>query len=363
MDRGVFFALLYFAGVVLLVGVALLLLWPFLASIAWAGVFALAAQPIHRRILAFCRGRENLAAALSTFAVVAVVATPLLFMAILFAGEAIGVIGAVDASIQQGKIPGMEQALSNPQIAALMERAKPYLESSDLRATVLAGMKGATGIAVQVSKLALTNIFGVLVKFFVMVVVLFFAMRDGAAIAKQGWAVVPLKTRDKELIEGTVRRVVSAVLYGIVLTCVVQGILGGIGFALVGLPSPVFFGTIMIVAAFIPIVGATIVWAPGVLYLFATGQTGKALFLLIWCLLVVSSIDNVIRPFFISGKAKIPILVVALGVLGGIVSLGFLGIVVGPLFFAVALELFRIYRDDILPERSAATSAPAPPSP
>ena len=89
----------------------------------------------------------------------------------------------------------------------------------------------------------------------------------------------------------------------------------------------------------------------------ATGETGKALFLLIWCLLVVSSIDNVIRPFFISGRAKIPILVVALGVLGGIVSLVFLGIVVVPLFFAVALELFRIYRDDILPERAAAAAA------
>lgn len=358
MDRGVFFALLYFAGVVVVTGFMVMLLWPFLGSIAWAGVFALAAYPIHRRLLKLVGGRANLAAFLSTTVVVLLVAGPLLVLIVLFVGEAVGVLGTVEQSIAQGKIPGLEQALANPAVNQLMERARPYLEGQDFQATVMAGLKGASGLAVQASKAALTHLFGALVSFFVMVIVLFFAFRDGAAMVTQGWAGVPLKARDKEIIADTVKRVVSAVLYGIVLTCVVQGILGGVGFALAGLPSPIFFGAIMILAAFVPVVGAALVWVPAVLYLFAAGHSGKAIFLAIWCILVVSSIDNVIRPLFISGRAKIPILVVALGVLGGLVSFGFLGIVVGPLALCLALELFRIYKEDLMRERQAA-EAPA----
>ncbi len=358
MDRGVFFALLYFGGVVVVTGFMLMLLWPFLASIAWAGVFALAAYPIHRRCLKIVRGRPNAAAFLSTTVVVVLVAGPLLVLLVVFSGEAVGVLGALENSIAQGKVPGLDKVLANPAVARLMDHLKPYLEGKEFQATVMAGLKGASGLAVQFSKAALTHLFGALMKFFVMVVVLFFAFRDGATIVNQGWAGVPLKARDKEIIEDTVKRVVSAVLYGIVLTCVVQGILGGVGFALVGLPSPVFFGAIMVLAAFVPVVGAALVWVPAVLYLFAAGEAGKALLLTVWCVLVVSSIDNVVRPLFISGKARIPILVVALGVLGGIVSLGFLGIVVGPLAFCLALELFRIYKEDLVRERPPA-EAPA----
>lgn len=360
MDRGVFFALLYFAGVVVVAGFMLMLLWPFLASIAWAGVFALAAHPIHRRFVKWTGDRKNLAAFLSTTLVVLLIATPLVVLLILFAGEAVGVLTTVQASIAQGKLPGVDQALANPAIAKLLERVRPLLQGTDIQATVIAGLKAASGLAVQLSKTALTNLFLTTMKFFVMAIVLFFAFRDGAKIVAEGWAGVPLKPRDKSIIEDTVKRVVTAVLYGIVLTCVLQGILGGIGFAIVGLPSPIFFGAIMILAAFIPILGAAIVWVPAVLYLFATGDATKALILTVWCILVVSSIDNVVRPFFISGKAKIPIIVVALGVLGGLISFGFLGIILGPLAFCLALELFRIYKEDLMRERQTSEAPSVP---
>jgi len=357
MDRGVFFALLYFTAVVLVAGLMLLLLSPFLGAIAWAGVIALAAQPVHRWLLRKVGGRTNVAAGLATLAAVLVIAVPFMVLAILFAGEAVGVLSTLESAIQTGRIPGWEHVQSNPSFLKLMAHLEPYLKDTDFQASAMATMRGMTGLAVQVSKAVLLNFFSALLQFFVMVMVLFFAFRDGAEVVKQAWAVVPLKARDKEVIGDTVRRVVNAVLYGIVLTCIVQGILGGIGFAMVGLPSPVFFGALMILAAFIPIVGTGLVWVPGVLYLLAIGDYGRAGILTLWCLAVVTSIDNFVRPFFISGKAKIPILVVALGVLGGLLSLGFLGVILGPLMFAVALELFRIYREEIFPERAAAETA------
>ncbi len=359
MDRGVFFALLYFSAVVLVTGLMLLLLSPFLAALAWAGVIALALQPLYQWLLRRVGGRKNLASFIATTVTVIVIAVPFFVLAILFAGEAIGILSTIEDAISSGNIPGLARVQANPAFQHVAQRLQPYLNDADLRASVLATLRGFSSLAVSLSKTVLINIFGVVMKFFVMVLVLFFAFRDGAQIVQQAWAVIPLKARDKELISSTVKRVVNAVLYGVVLTCIVQGILGGIGFALVGLPSPVFFGALMVLAAFIPVVGTGLVWVPGVLYLLAAGQYGKALVLAIWCITIVTSIDNFVRPFFISGKAKIPILVVALGVLGGLFSLGFLGVILGPLMFAVALELFRIYRDEIFPD----APAPAPSEP
>jgi predicted PurR-regulated permease PerM len=171
-------------------------------------------------------------------------------------------------------------------------------------------------------------------------------------MVRRFWEMVPLGDNHKEVLSSTVKRVVGAVMYGIVLTCVVQGILGGIGFAIAGVPSAVFFGAVMIVCAFIPLVGAALIWVPAALYLLATGQVGHGVFLVCWGVLVISSIDNFIRPFFISGKAKIPLLVILLGVLGGLATMGFLGIIVGPLVLSVSIELAKVYRDDIASQLS-----------
>lgn len=363
MDRRVFFALVYFFALAGVFGLMVYLLWPFLSSLAWAGVFAVAAQPLHRLFLRLTRNRRNAASLLSTLTVVLTVALPLLVLALLFAGEAVNVVAVLQKASVEGRIPGRDAVLANPTVAAYLERLKPYLAGMDLQAAVLSAMKGLSALAVGASKAVLVNTFGFIIKFFVMVATLFFGFRDGVAVTAAFWDVVPLKEQDKAVLRGTVKRVVHAVLYGIVLTCVVQGILGGVGFALVGLPSPVFFGAVMVVCAFIPIVGTALVWVPGALYLMAVGDYGKALLLAIWGAAVISSIDNFIRPFFISGKAKIPILVILLGVLGGLASMGFLGIIVGPLLFAVALELFRVYRTEIFSQlRPDLAEAGEPPS-
>jgi predicted PurR-regulated permease PerM len=347
MDRKVFFALVYFAALAGILVVMAMLLWPFMSSIAWAGVIALAAYPLHRLFLRLFKGRETMAAIFSTAVVVLTVAVPLLILAILFAGEAANVLSVIQQSTAAGHVPGRQEVLANPTVAQLMERLQPYLTNVDLKPILLSAMKAVSTVAVGASKAILLNTLAFIIKFFIMVAVLFFAFRDGKAMTEAFWEVMPLKQADKAVLLDTVRRVVSAVLYGIVLTCVVQGILGGVGFALAGLPSPIFFGAIMIICAFIPLIGTALVWVPGVLYLLAVGSYGKAIFLTVWGAAVISSIDNFVRPFFISGKAKIPLLVILLGVLGGLATMGFLGLIVGPLLFAIALDLFRVYRTEI----------------
>jgi predicted PurR-regulated permease PerM len=363
MNKELFLTLLYFVGFLAMAALAVLLLWPFLSSLAWAGVLALAARPLYRRYLRWCRGRENVASVLAAATIVLIIALPFILLAILFAGEAAQVIVALEDYAATGKVPGMDAALGNPKVQSFLDWAQPYVRDLDIKPLLLAAMKTASTVAVTLSKALFKNIFLTVLKFFIMVAVLFFAFRDGEAITQAFWEAVPLKRCDKEVIASAVRRVVYAVLYGIILTCVVQGALGGVGFAVAGLPSPVFFGAVMVVFAFIPVVGTALVWVPGVLYLFAAGHYGRAIFLTIWGVGVVSSIDNIIRPYFISTRARMPLLVILLGVLGGLASLGFLGIIVGPLFFTVALEVFRVYRTDIFPRLREAQPDPGGPCP
>ena len=347
MDRKVFFALVYFAALLAVLYVVFKVLSPFLAPMAWAAVIALAAHPMHRRWLKVFRERKTIAALASTLVVTLVVVVPLTIMAILLAGEAATVFEFTQKSAASGHIPGREEILNNPTVAKVLEKLSPYLASVDLKPILLSAMQGASAMAVNASKTILINTLAFIVKFFVMVALLFFFFRDGEGMVARFWEMVPLRQEDKTILASTVDRVVSAVLYGIVLTCVVQGILGGVGFAIAGVPSALFFGAVMIVCAFIPLIGTALIWIPAALYLMATDHMGSGLFLVGWGVLVVSSIDNFIRPFFISGRAKIPLLVILLGVLGGLATMGFLGVIVGPLVLSISLEIARVYRTDI----------------
>jgi predicted PurR-regulated permease PerM len=348
MDRKVFFALVYFGALVAILYLMLRLLSPFLSSVAWAAVIALAAYPVHRQYLRLLRGRAGVAAGLSTVTVVFVVVVPLSVMLVLFAGQAMSVYEFVQTSAAAGQIPGREEFLNNPTVARILKDLGPYAAQVDLKPILLSAMNSVSSLAVGLSKAIFINTLAVIVKFFVMVALLFFFFRDGEKLVRGFWEMVPLGEDHKAVLASTVQRVVGAVMYGIVLTCVVQGILGGVGFAIAGIPSAVFFGAVMVVCAFIPVVGTALIWFPAALYLLTTGHVGKGIFLVAWGVLVVSSIDNLIRPFFISGRAKIPLLVILLGVLGGLATMGFLGVIVGPLLFAVSIELARVYRDDIV---------------
>jgi len=140
--------------------------------------------------------------------------------------------------------------------------------------------------------------------------------------------------------------VLGAVMYGVILTCLAQGALGGLGFWVAGLPSPLLFGTLMAICAPIPFVGTALIWLPGAIYLLIQGQMLPGLLLIAWGVLAVSSIDNILRPLFISGKAKLPILVIVFGVLGGILAFGLSGLVAGPVVLAIIMVFFDAAREE-----------------
>jgi predicted PurR-regulated permease PerM len=184
-----------------------------------------------------------------------------------------------------------------------------------------------------------------------MVMALFYIYKDGEVLLEKFWSVVPIPDENRTVVAGTVKRVLSAIVYGIFLTCLVQGLLAGIGYWLFDLPLPLLFGALTAVAALIPVVGTALIWVPAAGYLLMGGKVSQGLLLALWCFALVVPADNLIRPFFISGRGQLSLLVVALGLLGGLAAFGFLGIILGPLILALFGAFLDIYRGQlVLPE-------------
>ncbi|MBS1271590.1 MAG: putative transport protein [Candidatus Marinimicrobia bacterium] len=134
------------------------------------------------------------------------------------------------------------------------------------------------------------------------------------------------------------------------MVALLQGFLGGIAFWILGLPSPIFWGAVMAFLSIFPVIGAPLVYLPAAAILLIQGSLPRGLILLIWGTLIVSQIDNFLRPILISGRAKLHTLILFFSILGGIYIFGFLGIIMGPVVAALFLTMIKIYRDELVPE-------------
>ncbi len=354
MDRKLFFTLLVFSFTLFLLYQAYSIISPFLAPLVLAGVIAITTGPLYKRLLRKVPW-ENSAAFLMTAAVILVCVAPLVGLTFLLSQEAALVYKRLEESASASASAGgpgfFDAVTSHPRIAPWLQRFAPFLGQFevDIPGATVATVRRIISSIVNYSGDIAKNIFGFIFKLIMLIIALFFAYRDGDRVQRQFWSVVPLDGAKKQLMVETITRVLSAIIYGVFLACLVQGTLGGIGFWIAGLPAPLLFGAAMSVCALIPVVGTALIWGPGAVYLLLQGRPLTGLFLLVWGAVAISSIDNIIRPIFISGKARLSVLVIALGILGGIVSFGFAGIVIGPIVLALFLALFDIYRAEVFP--------------
>jgi predicted PurR-regulated permease PerM len=359
MDRRLFVTLTVFSALLALLFLVYTILSPLLDTLGWSAVAGISTFPLYRRLRGRLRGRDTLAASLMTPAVIVMLVLPFLVFVSVLAGESIRFYQLLEKSADSGLPVAVKDFLSHPYIAPLIERAMPYMSTvePDIRAVLLPAVKNIASTLLSYSTAIIRNVFFMLIKLVIMVIALFFLYRDGERALGRFMSVLTVKGEDIAVLLGTVKRVLSAVIYGILLTCVVQGVLGGAGFWICGLPSPVLFGSLMAVAAVIPVVGTALIWLPGALYLLARGDVLQGVFLLLWGGVAVGMSDNLIRPLFISGKAHMPILVIALGVLGGVFAFGPLGVIGGPIVLAVAVAIFELYSRRISPEGQAGEDA------
>jgi predicted PurR-regulated permease PerM len=311
---------------------AFVVLAPFLVPLAWAGILSYASWPIAARIRQKCNGRDTLAAAIATTLAALILFVPLIWLAWLAQKELANIY------------PALQTFLASPIHVPEMLKNMPLLgdwlkQQSELFANpqgISAMIK--TWLAAHVNDVA-TLAGGVgknLVKLLFVVIILFFFYRDGARIVAELRHVLARfigpQAHHYLQVAGTTTR---AVVYGVLLTALIQGVAAGLGYWVAGLSSPVIFGVITAMLALIPFC-TPLAWGSAGAWLLVQGHTAEAIGVWIWGAAVVSQLDNVLRPIFISSVSPIPFLLVLFGVLGGLLAFGLVGLFIGPIILTVA---------------------------
>ena len=328
------------------------ILTPFAVPIMWGALLAFMLYPLHEKLLR--KRGNNVSAGLLTAATFLTVAGPLFFFGLVVVRQSTDLLTRLQTEAANRNLPAVQLVLEFKPVQLLLEKAGEFTSLS--KEQVLKSITDAAQDALQsVASLSTRVVVGavdILSKFGLTLFLLFFLLRDGKAMVEQGIRLVPMTRARKEGLTQTLGGVTRAVVLGTSVTALVQGTLLGIGFAIAGLPSPLVFGVLGAVASLIPVVGTALVWIPGVLTLFAQGQTGWAIFLLLWCIVLVGGSDNVVRPLIISGNSGASTLLVFVGILGGVGVFGFAGIFMGPLVLTLVQTLLE-YAGQELPRPSA----------
>jgi predicted PurR-regulated permease PerM len=316
---------------------------PFLAAILWSMLIAFLLHPVQRALAARLRGRAALAAMLLTLFTAVVLIAPGPLLAVAFASQASELFGRVQRTVAASGIFGAGDLLEIPVVSRAMRWAEAVapVSAEQIQQWLMTGahatLQGLVGLSGAFVVGALNALVGLAVTLFL----LFFFLRDGDRMVATTVHLIPLPLERRNQLMEHIGAVIRAVVFGSLFTALVQGVLVGIGFRLVGLPSPVVFGAVAAVASLIPLVGTALVWVPAAAALLLQGRWVAALFLVGWSLAVVSSADNVVRPLFISGRAQISTLPVFLGLLGGVSAFGPIGLLLGPVVLALTLALLR----------------------
>lgn len=200
-------------------------------------------------------------------------------------------------------------------------------------------------IGENVSKVFKNAVF-LAINFLIMSITTFYFLKDGNTLVDYIKRIIPFSEEQKKKLEQRVKEMVIAAIYGGLAVGVSQGILGGIAFSIFGLPSPVFWGTAMAFFSLVPIFGTFLIWGSASVILVLSGSVAKGAGLFLYGVLIISSIDNILKPLIIGGRTKLHLLLIFFSVLGGIKFLGFLGFILGPLITALSLSLLEIYTFD-----------------
>jgi predicted PurR-regulated permease PerM len=311
---------------------------PFIVPIVWAAILAYVSWPGYQWLLRLLRGRTIIASLIMTIAITAAVIVPLAWLIVTLRVEVVRAYQAVHALLANGsQLPPAVLKLPwiGDQIQDLRDRMAedPRALSSQLHewaehsSTVIARVLGGVGRNT--------------IKLFFAVLSLFFVYRDGQRFASQFARVLEqvLGPRVHNYIQA-IGPTVKAVVYGLVLAAAAQGVLAGIGYWIAGVGAPVFLAVLTTVCGLLPF-AVPFLWGSIGFWLIATGHLAAGIGLLIWGTIVVSWIDNIVRPFVISRETRIPFLLVMFGVIGGVAAFGLVGLFIGPVILAILIAIWR----------------------
>lgn len=345
--------ILAFLALSLLVGLfylGYLTLAPYLIPILWAIIIGAVSYPIYDRLLRCLGGRKSLASLLMLVLVILGVAIPIAMIGASLANEAISAYRSLEKALEGRHF---SSPYDFPPLASVLNFVGRYVEipTFDFRKAILDNIRNFSMVLVSGSSQIVINFSSFLMNLGLVLFTLFFVYKDGKQVLGRLEGLLPMPPASRKKVIGQLNQTLKATINGGLLTAIAQGTLGGIGFAIAGLPSVVLWGVMMAFFSLIPIVGAGIVWVPAVLILLAQQHWGAAIFLGLWGSVVISLSDNFLRPYFVGGQADISPVVLMFAILGGLQAFGMVGIVLGPLIFSLILAVVNLYETEIALEQ------------
>lgn len=200
------------------------------------------------------------------------------------------------------------------------------------------------------------------IAFTVILFVVYYVLTDGSRLTTYLRRATPLPPKQVDYLLAEAHRGLKAVFVGQILTSIIQGAVGGIGFLIAGLPGVILWSAVMAILSLLPVVGAFLVWVPAAVFLLLRGEIWQGVFLLAWGILIVSQVDNFVRPKLIGNRSGIHPLFVLVGVLGGVAAFGFIGLFLGPLLVGVTVSVLKVWETDYL-DPEVLRIEPVPPAP
>jgi predicted PurR-regulated permease PerM len=326
--------------VILISAIFLSMIRTFLMAIFLAGIFSALAHPLYKRFERWYGGRRALASLSTLFLIVIIVIVPL--------GALMGVVTAQALKVGQAVTPWVQEQIAQPGEFHKLLSSLPFYEEIEPYSKIIwrkAGELIGTISQFLISSLSTATMGAVNLLFmaFAMLYTMFFFLIDGDKLLHKILYYLPLKDQDEQRMLNKFTSVTRATLKGTAVIGILQGGLAGFAFWVVGIPSAVFWGTIMAVLSIIPGIGTTLVWGPAVIILAAGGNFAKAGGLGIFCALVVGSIDNLLRPILVGKDTQMHELMIFFSTLGGIVMFGVMGMIIGPIVAALFITVWEIY--------------------
>lgn len=324
---------LFYGIIILLVYLVYLVVAPFLMPLAWAAVLVVVSYPAYEWLAR--RWGATTAAIAGTAGVTLILIVPTLLVMIAFVRQGVDAFQSIE--LQSGHWAWLNHLWT--QIQGRFPGASPEDLTTSLRRY---GEQAAGFVAARLGAIA-RHTAGFIFYLGVTILAMFYLFRDGHSMVERLREVLPFEASYRNRMLAQARSLIFASVTSSLVAAAAHGMLGGLAFALTGVKAPVFWGVMMAFFSFVPLVGSALIWVPMAISLIVAGHVGRGIVLVVFCAVIVGIVDNLVRPWLISGRAEMSGLVIFISVLGGISVFGLLGVVLGPIIVATAASLLELY--------------------
>lgn len=314
---------------------------PFLVPIAWAIVFSVVFYPIYAFISKYIKVK-SIASSITVVIILVAIIAPITYMSFLLIGE----LEKFGDYTNSGGLEFVRDLFEKIKASPHFEKLSSLIGEGNIPTSdqVLDSIKKIGRLLAENLSMRITNIISAVINFLFMIFTIFFLFIDGPGFLTKVKDYIPFNEEQKTRLATQMKDMIVSTVYGGVIVAIIQGILGGVGFYVVGIDSPVLWGVAMSAMSFVPLLGTLAIWGPASIYLLIQGDYLHGIGLILFGAFVISMVDNILKPLIIGSRTKMPTIVIFFSILGGIKAFGIIGLIMGPLIMAVFVSVFEIFR-------------------